>query len=78
MLVLSVMDSMARVLIVAGLVLLVAGVVLYLSPHVPWLGRMPGDIRVERPGFRFYAPLTTSIIISVVLSLVLWLFTRFR
>ena len=42
------------------------------------LYRLPGDIRVERPGFRFYAPLTTSIIISVVLSLVLWLVARWR
>ena len=72
------MDTMARLLIVAGLVLLAAGVLLYLVPQVPWLGRMPGDIRVERPGFRFYAPLTTSILISVVLSLVFWLFSRFR
>ncbi len=72
------MDSMARPLIIAGLVLLAAGGLLYLAPHVPWLGRLPGDIRVERPGFRFYAPLTTSIIVSVVLSLVLWLFARWR
>jgi len=69
---------MARLLIVTGLVLLAAGVILHFAPQVSWLGRLPGDIRVERPGFRFYAPLTTSIIISVVLSLVLWLFSRFR
>ena len=72
------MDAMARLLIVAGIVLLAAGLLLSLAPHVPWLGRLPGDIRVERPGFRFYAPLTTSIIVSVVLSLVLWLFGRWR
>ena len=72
------MDSAARLMIVAGLVLLAAGLLLYFAPHVPWAGRLPGDIRVERPGFRFYAPLTTSIIISVVLSLVLWLVARWR
>ena len=72
------MDSMARLLIIAGLVLLGAGLLLSLAPHVPWLGRLPGDIRVERPGFRFYAPLTTSIIVSVVLSLVLWLVAHLR
>ena len=72
------MDSLPRLLTVAGLVLLTAGLLLYLAPHVPWLGRLPGDIRVERPSFRFYAPLTTSILISVVLSLVLWLVARWR
>ena len=72
------MDSAARLFIVGGLVLLAVGVVLYLAPHVPWLGRLPGDIRVERPNFRFYAPVTTSIVISVVLSLVLWLVGRLR
>jgi hypothetical protein len=72
------MDAVPRVLIITGLALLVAGLLLYLAPHVPWLGRLPGDIRVERPNFRFYAPLTTSIIISVVLSLVLWLVARWR
>ena len=76
------MDSVARLLIVAGLVLLGAGLLLVFAshgaPHVPWLGRLPGDIRIERPGFRFYAPLTTSIIISVVLSLLLWLVGRWR
>ena len=72
------MDSLPRLLVVAGLVLLAAGLLLYLVPNAPWLGRLPGDIRVERPGFRFYAPLTTSVIVSVVLTLVLWLIARFR
>ena len=72
------MDSVARLLVVAGVVLLAAGLLLYLAPQVPWLGRLPGDIRVERPNFRFYAPLTTSIVVSVVLSVVLWLVMRFR
>ena len=72
------MDSLPRLLIVTGLVLLGAGLLLYVIPHAPWLGRLPGDIKVERPGFRFYAPLTTSIIISVVLSLVFWLVARLR
>ncbi len=69
---------MPRLLIIAGLMLLAAGALLYFAPHVPWLGRLPGDLRVERPGFRFYAPLTTSIVVSVVLSVVLWLLARWR
>ena len=66
---------MARWLIILGLVLVVAGLLW------PWLtrlglGRLPGDIVVERENFRFYFPLTTSILISVLLSLLLWLLNR--
>lgn len=66
---------MARWLIVLGVVLVVAGLLW------PWLGklglgRLPGDIVIERENFRLYLPITTSILISVVLSLVLWLLNR--
>ena len=43
---------------------------------VPWLGRLPGDISIERESWRFYFPLGTSILLSVVLSLLVWLFSR--
>lgn len=63
--------AMSRLLITFGIVLVVAGLLW------PWLdklglGRLPGDIVVEREGFRFYAPLATSLLVSVVISLVLW------
>jgi hypothetical protein len=66
---------MARWLIILGIVLVVAGLAW------PWisklgLGRLPGDIVVERQNFRLYLPITTSIVISVVLSLVLWFLNR--
>ncbi|MES1189602.1 MAG: DUF2905 domain-containing protein [Steroidobacter sp.] len=66
---------MSRILIVIGLVIALIGV------GWPWLsklpfGRLPGDIRIERPGFSFYFPLMTSIIISAVVSLVMWLMRR--
>jgi len=72
------MEPLARVLIVAGAVLFIAGVLLTVLPNVPWIGRLPGDIRIERPNFRLYAPLTTSLIVSLVLSFLLWLFGRWR
>jgi len=64
-----------RFLIVLGVVLIVAGVLW------PWLrklgfGRLPGDIRYERDGFSFYFPLTTGLIISVVITLVLWILRK--
>jgi hypothetical protein len=66
---------MARWLIILGLVLLVAGLLW------PWLGklglgRVPGDIVIERESFRLYLPITTSLLVSIVLSLVLWLLNR--
>lgn len=66
---------MARVLVVLGIVLVVVGLLW------PWLqkaglGRLPGDIVVERDHFRFYFPLTTSILISIVISFLYWLFRR--
>jgi len=66
---------MQRVLIVAGLTILVIGLLWPWLSTLP-LGRLPGDIVVERDGFRFYLPLTTSILASLLLSLVVWLFRR--
>ncbi|WP_315700834.1 MULTISPECIES: DUF2905 domain-containing protein [unclassified Bradyrhizobium] len=66
---------MSRALILFGLVLVVVGL---LWPYIGklGLGRLPGDIVVERPGFSFYFPLMTSLLLSVVVSLVLWLVNR--
>jgi hypothetical protein len=66
---------MQRFLIILGIVLVAAG---FLWPFIQrlGLGRLPGDIVIERTGFTFYFPLVTSIIVSVVLSLVLWLFSK--
>ena len=65
--------SLGRTLIVLGLVLLVVGLLVQVFPG---LGRLPGDLRVERPGFAFYLPITTCLLISAVLSLVLHLLSR--
>lgn len=71
------MGSLGRALIVIGAALVVLGVVLNLAPSLP-LGRLPGDLRIERPGFRFYFPLTSSLLVSAVLSAVFWLVSRWR
>jgi hypothetical protein len=61
-----------------GVILIVIGLVVYFfHDKLGWIGRLPGDIRVERPGFRLYIPITTMLLASVVLSLVLWLIRRF-
>lgn len=66
---------MSRWLIIAGVALIVLGIAWpYLGKL--GLGRLPGDIRIERDGFTLYLPITTSIIVSLVLSLILWLFRK--
>ena len=72
------MGTLGRYLIVIGVVLAGIGVVLVLAGKFPSLriGRLPGDIYVERGNWKFYFPLATSILLSILLSLVLWFFNR--
>jgi uncharacterized protein HemY len=72
------MGEIARVLILAGAVLVVAGLVLLGIGKLPFLGKLPGDIMIKRENFTFYFPLATSVIIGILISLVLYLFSRFR
>ncbi|HEX6002166.1 MAG TPA: DUF2905 domain-containing protein [Hyphomicrobiaceae bacterium] len=66
---------MGKTIILIGLALIVVGL-LWLVAERLGLGRLPGDIAIERPGFSLYIPIMTSLIISVALSLLLWLFNR--
>jgi uncharacterized protein HemY len=68
--------SLGKVLIIIGLVIAGIGILLVLSPKVPWIGKLPGDILVKKDNFRFYFPLTTCIIISLVLTLLFYLFRK--
>lgn len=62
---------MRQMLIIAGLILLIAGLGWPYISKIPF-GRLPGDIIIDRPGFRFYFPITTMIIISAVVSFIMW------
>ena len=64
-------------LIVIGLLIAGIGVVWLIAPSIPGLGKLPGDIRIERENFRFYFPMTTCILLSVVLSAIMWLVRHF-
>ena len=74
------MADVGRMLVLLGIVLVVVGGVVWLGGaagvKVPFLGRLPGDIHVERGNWSFYFPLTTSILLSIVLTLVLALLSR--
>jgi hypothetical protein len=67
--------GMQRTLVVIGIAIVAIGLAWPWLSKLP-IGRLPGDILVERPGFRFYFPLATSLIISALVTLVLWLMRR--
>lgn len=71
---------LAKALILTGVLLVLVGVWLLSGSRVPpwlaWVGRLPGDIAIERDHVRFYLPITTSLVLSLVVTLVLWLFGR--
>jgi hypothetical protein len=68
--------GMGRMLIIAGLVLLIAGVVVTWGGRFFGSGRLPGDIVVRRNNFTFYFPIVTSLLLSIILTVVMWLFSR--
>lgn len=70
------MSALGKLLISAGLLIALVGVVLVFSDRIPWLGRLPGDIAIRKGSFSFYFPLTTCIVLSLVLSLVLYLLRK--
>ena len=70
------MSGLGKTLILIGVVLVVVGALFSLAGKLPWLGQLPGDITIQRERFSFYFPLTTCILISVVISLVLYFFRR--
>jgi uncharacterized protein HemY len=69
-------SSLGKILIVTGLVIAGIGVLLVLTPKVPWLGKLPGDILIKKDNFRFYFPVTTCIIISIILTFLFYLFRK--
>ena len=70
------LTGVGKLLIVLGGLLIIIGAAIVLVGKIPWLGRLPGDIYIERRNFTFVFPLATSILISVILSLVLYLVSK--
>ena len=66
-----------KYIIIAGIVIVLLGVIIYFfHDKLNWIGRLPGDIRVEKENFRFYFPITTMILLSVFVSLLIWLWRK--
>ena len=70
------MEGLGKTLIFIGIVLVVFGVIFFLGGKIPWLGHLPGDITIERERFTFYFPLATCLLVSALISLVVYFFRR--
>jgi len=68
--------SLGKLLILLGVFIIVMGVLLLIGEKIPWIGRLPGDIIIKKEKFSFYFPLTTSILIGIILMLLLWIFRK--
>jgi len=71
------MQQAGKVFIIIGIILVIAGLIIYfMGNRLGWLGHLPGDIRIEKENIKIYIPITTMILISVVLSLILYLIRK--
>jgi hypothetical protein len=70
------MAEFGKTLVYVGIALVVLGLIFSVVGKIPWLGNLPGDITIQRERFTFYFPLTTCILISVIITLVLYFFRR--
>jgi heme/copper-type cytochrome/quinol oxidase subunit 2 len=72
------MSEIGKSIIILGIIIVIIGVILLFIDKLPFnLGRLPGDIAIKKENFSFYFPITTSILISIVLSVLFYLFSRF-
>lgn len=69
-------QSLGKLFLFLAVLFAVIGGALLLSPRLPWLGKLPGDIFIQKKNFTFYFPLATGILISIILTLLFWLFGR--
>ena len=72
------MERIGKIIVLIGVLIAVAGLaVWFLGDKLRFLGRLPGDINIERGNYRIYIPITTMILVSVVLTLISWVIQRF-
>jgi len=70
------LQPIGKVLIVVGLILIGLGALFLIGPKLPYVGRLPGDIYIQRKNFTLYFPLTTSVLLSLLLSAILYFLSR--
>ena len=70
------MPNLAKMMIFLGIIFIVLGIFFYCLGKIPGIGKLPGDIVIKRENFTFYFPLTTSLLISLIATFILWLWNR--
>jgi len=70
------MQELGKILIIFGVILIGVGLLLVTFNKIPFLGRLPGDILIQKKNVTLYFPLATSVLVSILLSLIIWLFSR--
>jgi hypothetical protein len=72
-------SQIGKYLILAGLILLIAGVIIYFAGEkLNWFGNLPGDIKIKKENFTLYAPLASMLILSIILSFLIWVVSKLR
>jgi hypothetical protein len=73
------MHQLGKYLIIIGIIVVVVGVIIFfLGNKLSWFGNLPGDIKIRRDNFVFFAPITSMILLSIILSFLFWLFSRIK
>ena len=72
------LQPLGRALMLIGALVAVFGAVLVFGPKIPWLGRLPGDVLIQRERFSLYVPVASCLLVSVILSVIFWLMGQFR
>jgi hypothetical protein len=70
------LGALGKLLILFGVFIILIGVLLLIGERIPWIGRLPGDIIIRKEKFSFYFPITTSILISILLTFLFWIFRK--
>ena len=70
------LGALGKMLVLLGVLIVLVGLFLMMGDKIPWIGRLPGDIVIKKEKFTFYFPITTSILISIILTLLFWIMRK--
>ena len=70
------LGALGKMLVLLGVFIILIGLLLMIGDKIPWVGKLPGDIIIKKEKFSFYFPITTSILISIILTLLFWIMRK--